>query len=158
MTPRACSPFAKAHPRAIFKPVQGGAHARRLTPEHLTRDRLDNLRIAPITLQEEVPGTNVRVFVAGRRMLACEIASDELDYRNDEAPRIVPHELPAGVQAVMQDHRRRARPRLDRYGFQAHARGPLRLSGSKPSPMFLGFEEQTGLPLTEALADLLSAP
>src|SRR5205085_2022607 len=81
--------FAARHPACIFKPVQGGAHARRLTPAHLTADNLRNLALAPVTLQEEVPGTNVRAFVAGERVLACEVRSDHLDYRDSADPAIV---------------------------------------------------------------------
>src|SRR4051812_38494724 len=55
--------FGRRPPRSIFKPVQGGAHARRLTPTHLDERSLANLANAPVTCQEEVLGTNARVFV-----------------------------------------------------------------------------------------------
>jgi len=48
--------FAAKHPRCIFKPVQGGAHTRVVTPQHLTDDNLCNLAFAPVTLQEEIAG------------------------------------------------------------------------------------------------------
>src|SRR5262249_30268247 len=35
--------FAASHSPCIFKPVQGGAHTRRLTPEHLSDENLANL-------------------------------------------------------------------------------------------------------------------
>src|SRR5262249_26211545 len=57
--PEAVRAFAAAHPRCIFKPVQGGAHTRRVTPAHLTDDNLKSLTYAPVTIQEEVPGSNV---------------------------------------------------------------------------------------------------
>src|SRR5262249_25681945 len=61
--PEAVRAFAARHPRCVFKPVQGGAHTRRLEPRHLTNEHLGYLAVAPVTVQEEVPGTDVRVFV-----------------------------------------------------------------------------------------------
>src|SRR5262249_20773736 len=90
--------FAAAHPRAIFKPVQGGAHTRRVTPAHLSDANLHNLRYAPVTLQEEVPGTNTRVFVAGSQVLACDVQSEAIDFRDTPASPIVPHQLPAEME------------------------------------------------------------
>ena len=147
--------FAQNHPRAIFKPVQGGAHARRLTPAHLDPVNLERLSIAPVTVQEEVPGTNVRVFVAGERVMACEIATRHLDYRDDDAPEIVPHPLPEAVRAACLD----AAAALDLVwtgiDFRLTPDRRYVFLEANPSPMFLGFEERTGLPLTESLAELL---
>ena len=147
--------FAKAHPQAIFKPVQGGAHARRLTRAHLEPANLDNLALAPVTVQEEVPGTNVRVFVAGEGVLACEIATEALDYREDPAVRIVPHPLPDR----MREASLAAAVALDLawtgIDFRLTPEGRYVFLEANPSPMFLGFEERTGLPLTDSLAALL---
>src|SRR5262245_47361773 len=96
--PEALRAFAAAHPRSIFKPVQGGAHTRPVTAGHLTDENLRNLAYAPVTLQEEVPGTNIRVFVAGQRLLACEVRVETLDFRDTSDPQILPHTLPAEVE------------------------------------------------------------
>ena len=147
--------FAERHPRAIFKPVQGGAHARALTSAHLRPENLKNLQIAPVTVQEEVPGTNIRAFVAGERVLACEIATDRLDYRDDENPRIVPHELPADIASqclAIADALDLVWTGID---FRLTPEGRYVFLEANPSPMFLGFEERAGLPLAESLAALL---
>jgi len=148
--------FAEANPRAIFKPVQGGAHATRLTAEHLAAENLTSLSIAPVTVQEEVPGTNIRVFVAGERVLACEIATEHLDYRDDEAPRIEVHALPPEAEKMCL----RIAQALDLVWTGIDLRltpdGRYVFLEANPSPMFLGFEAQTSLPLTESLAALLT--
>src|SRR5262245_43895507 len=54
--PEAVRAFVAAHPDCIFKPVQGGAQTRRVTPAHLTDQNLKNLAHVPVTIQEEVPG------------------------------------------------------------------------------------------------------
>jgi hypothetical protein len=147
--------FAAHHPRCIFKPVQGGAHTRPLTPTHLTDENLRNLALSPVTLQEEIPGTNIRVFCAGQRVLACEVRSEHLDFRESEDPAIVPHALPDPV----------ARQCLVAAGalgllwtgidLRLTPEGRYVFLEANPSPMFLGFESRSGLPLTDALTDLL---
>lgn len=153
--PQVVLDFVAANPRSIVKPVQGGDHAIPIAPEHLTPKRLETLRFAPITVQEQIDGTNIRAFVAGDRVLGCEIEARTLDYRDDEAARVVPHALP---EEIVQQSLEIARTldlvwtgidyRLDRDGRYVFLE-------ANPSPMFLGFEEQSGVPLTEALVALL---
>jgi hypothetical protein len=150
--------FAACHPRCIFKPVQGGAHTRRLTPDHLSDDNLKNLALAPVTIQEEIPGTNVRVFVAGDRVLACEVATAAVDFRDDPEPCIVPHALPAEVAEMCQRAARALDLLWTGIDLRRTPEGRYVFLEANPSPMFLGFEQRCGLPLLESLADLLLAP
>lgn len=147
--------FAAEHPRCIFKPVQGGAHARPLTPAHLDEENLRRLTYAPVTIQEEVPGTNVRVFVAGERVLACELATASLDYRDDPNPRVVAHPLPDDMAATCL----RIALTLDLLwtgiDLRLTPQGRYVFLEANPSPMFLGFEARCGLPLTDSLITLL---
>ncbi len=147
--------FVVQHPRSIFKPVQGGAHARPVTPDHLTDENLRNLAIAPVTIQEEVPGTNIRVFVAGRRILACEIMTDRLDYRDDLDAAIQPVELPPEVRSQCVEIAQRLTLRWTGIDFRRTPQGQYVFLEANPSPMFLGFEQRTGLPLTESLVAVL---
>jgi hypothetical protein len=153
--PAAVREFVRIHPRCIFKPVQGGAHARRLTAAHMSEQKLRNLAIAPVTVQEEVAGTNVRAFVAGRRVLGCELRTAALDYRDDPDPRILPHELPAAVEAACVRIAGALEMLWTGIDFRWTPEGRYVFLEANPSPMFLGFESRTGLPLTDSLADLL---
>lgn len=155
--PEAVRQFAARHPRAIFKPVQGGAHARRVVPRHLETKNLASLAVAPVTLQEEVPGENVRVFVAGDRVLACRILTGELDYRDDPEPRIEAIELPSQVAADCREIARLLDLLWTGIDFRRTPDGRYVFLEANPSPMFLGFEHHTGLPLTDSLAALLLA-
>ena len=148
--------FASQHPRAIFKPVQGGDQTRPLTRQHLAPENLDHLRFAPITLQEEVPGTNIRVFVAGNRVLACEVATEALDYRADFHARLTVHTLPSQVESLSIRIARELALLWTGIDYRLTPRGQYVFLEANPSPMFIGFEAQTGLPLTEALAGLLT--
>jgi hypothetical protein len=153
--PDAVRAFVAKHPKSIFKPVQGGAHTRRVTPDHVSDDNLGNLRHAPVTLQEEVPGTNIRVFVAGERVLACEVRTPAIDFRDDMGASLTPHELPAEMAEVSLRVARALDLVWTGIDFRLTPDGRYIFLEANPSPMFLGFEAHTGLPLTEALAALL---
>jgi hypothetical protein len=148
--------FALRYPQSIFKPVQGGAHTQRVTAEHLTEENLRNLAYAPVTLQEEVAGTNIRVFVAGERVLACEVRTEALDFRDDQDPQITPHDLPADVAAWCLKAARVLDLLWTGIDLRLTPDGRYVFLEANPSPMFLGFEARSGLPLTEALAALLT--
>jgi hypothetical protein len=154
--PQAAREFAAQHPRLIFKPVQGGAHAQRLTARHLTEKHLQNLAYAPVTLQEEVIGTSIRVFVVGEHMFACEFDTEALDYRDDPQAQVRSHQLPSEAADIC----RRAAAALELVwtgiDLQRRKSGEYVLLEANPSPMFLGFEDRTGFPLTACLVELLT--
>jgi hypothetical protein len=154
--PEAVRSFAARHPRCIFKPVQGGAHTLRLGPEHLTDENLRNLAFAPITLQEEVPGTNIRVFVAGERVLSCEVVTQSIDFRDDPDPRIIPHPLPDEVSGWCLKAARELRLLWTGIDLRRTDEGKYVFLEANPSPMFIGFETRSGLPLTDSLLALLA--
>jgi len=149
--------FAQQHPRAIVKPVQGGDQTQRLLPEHLTDVVLQNLRLSPITLQEEIPGTNIRVFIAGERVLACEVRTDELDYREDRHPQLIVHQLPDDIASQSLSIARELDLLWTGIDFRLTPTGEYVFLEANPSPMFLGFQSATGLPLLDSLVDLLVA-
>ena len=153
--PEAVRAFAAAHLRCIFKPVQGGAPTRRLEPCHLTDEHLKLLALAPVTIQEEVAGTDVRVFIAGQRVLACEIHTDHVDFRDDPEPRIRACALPADVAAWCLRAARALELLWTGIDVRRTPDGRHVFLEANPSPMFLGFEQRSGLPLTDALTALL---
>ena len=154
-SPEDLAGFVARHRDVIFKPVQGGAHTRRVTPAHLTPENLASLRIAPVTLQPMVPGTNVRVFVAGERVLACEIETERLDYRDDEAPSLRGHTLSLDMEEACVRIARTLDLLWTGIDFRLTPGGRYVFLEANPSPMFLGFERQAGLALTESLGNLL---
>src|SRR5262245_22392480 len=136
--------FAARHPQSIFKPVQGGAHTRRITPAHLSDDNLRNLEYAPVTLQEEVPGTNIRVFVAGAEVLGCEVRTDAIDFRDDLEAAIVPHALPDDVAEQCIRVARVLELVWTGIDLRRTPDGRYVFLEANPSPMFMGFEARSG--------------
>jgi hypothetical protein len=148
--------FARAHARSIFKPVQGGAHARDIGREELGPEALGRLRLAPVTIQEHVPGTNIRAFVIGDEVLACEIMTSAIDFRDDPYPEIVPHALPSTQAAQCIAIARALGLVWTGIDFRLTPGGTYVFLEANPSPMFLGFEQYAGLPITEKVVALLT--
>jgi len=147
--------FADSAGQCIFKPVQGGAHTRVLTPDHLSDENLGSLRHAPVTVQQYVEGTDIRVFVAGSKVMACRIETDALDFREDPNVRIDPHSLSRPVSDACRRIARSLHLVWTGIDLRLTEKGEYFFFEANPSPMFLGFESRCGLPLTEALVDLL---
>lgn len=147
--------FIDRHSHCIFKPVQGGAHTRRLGLQHLTDENLDNLRFGPVTLQEEIVGTDVRVFVAGERVAACEVRTEAVDFRDDPEPEIVAIDLPTDIAEQSVQIARTLHLLWTGIDYRRAEDGRYVFLEANPSPMFLGFEQRSGLPLTAMLIALL---
>lgn len=154
-TPLAVREFVSKHPDCIFKPVQGGAHTRVVTEDHLTDEALGRLAVAPVTIQQNISGFDIRVFVCGERVMACEIQTEKLDFRDDDDPTIVPVELPEGVASDCLAIARKLELLWTGIDLRRTDDGQYFYFEANPSPMFMGFEERCGLPLTKALGDLL---
>jgi glutathione synthase/RimK-type ligase-like ATP-grasp enzyme len=155
--PSALKEFAFREQDVIFKPIQGGTHTERLRRDRLTDANLIGLELAPVTFQEEIPGTDIRVFVAGDRCHALEVRTPELDFRDDPRPEIFPVELPPAVAEQSVTIARTLKLLWTGIDYRLTPDGEYVFLEANPSPMFMGFEKATGVPLTAALLDLLTA-
>ena len=82
--PDAVRAFQREVGDVIFKPLIGGALARRL--DAAAMEQLELIRNAPVTFQELVPGEDVRITLVGREAVsavAVDIPEGTLDYRSD---------------------------------------------------------------------------
>lgn len=148
--------FAKSHEKAIFKPVYGGAHTQTLAESLLEPKRLNlALSVAPVTLQEYIPGTNVRSYVIGDSVYAAEIRSHDLDFRTDIEAELIPVELPKQIQQQCKDIAKALYLEWTAIDWRRNPAGEYVFLEANPSPMFLHFERQTGFPITEKLVELL---
>jgi hypothetical protein len=148
--------FRERHGELIYKSVSGvRSIVARLTDERLTD--LDDIAWCPTQFQRYLPGRDVRVHVVGERTLACEILTTAVDYRYagaDQRPVIRACSLPPAV--------------ADRCVKLAQLLG-LELAGVdlresdgewfcfeiNPSPAFSYYEGKSGLPIADAVAELL---
>jgi hypothetical protein len=153
--PEAVRGFASAHGEVIYKSISGvRSIVSRLAASDL--DRLDDVAWCPTQFQALVPGTDVRVHVAGERVFASRIESSADDYRYGSM-QILPYELdsePAsrcvalaralGLELAGIDLRRSPDGRW--YCFEAN-----------PSPAFGCFGPEIEAAVADALAELLIA-
>lgn len=141
----------------IVKPINGGAHTRRLAEVLATTPSRDGVLAAPAIVQEELVPPEVRVFRVGGRYFAFDVASPDLDYRENQNVRLdyletVPQGLEAGLERL-----------CDVLGLDFAAAdfkscprtGDLIFLEVNTSPMFAAFDRAAGGRLTDAMASWL---
>lgn len=148
--------FACSYEKVIFKPVFGGAHTQFVTPVHLEPERLQiALRLAPATIQEYIPGTNIRSYVIGNAIYAAEIRSTALDFREDSDAQLLPITLSNSIQQQCLAIAKAFSLEWTAIDWRVTPDGDYVFLEANPSPMFLHFERQTGFPITQQLVKLL---
>ena len=150
--------FSRELDKAIFKPVQGGASTEFLAEELLAENRLRfALGYSPVTIQEYIEGTNVRTFVVGEHVFSAEINTDAVDFRTDSNCELVVTTLPKQICELSKEICKRFGMQWTAIDWRRNSRGEYYFLEANPSPMFYCFEQQTGLPITEELVNLLVA-
>ncbi|TVQ43351.1 MAG: hypothetical protein EA365_12720 [Gloeocapsa sp. DLM2.Bin57] len=154
--PQAVLEFAQRYPQVIFKPVYGGAHTGILSQDYLDTQRLNRvLKVSPITLQEYIPGTNIRSYVIGKSVYSAEIRSNSVDFRRDKQTQLLPVQLP---DSLINDCLK-ITPALwlewTAIDWRLTPDGEYVFLEANFSPMFLYFERQTNFPITKSLLQLL---
>jgi glutathione synthase/RimK-type ligase-like ATP-grasp enzyme len=148
--------FVQIYPKAIFKPVYGGAHTQLVTEEHLQPQRLNRvLKISPVTIQEYIPGTNIRSYVIGESIYSAEIRTHSLDFREDLKAELLPIELPVSVQQQCRAIAKALMLEWTAIDWRLNRQGEYVFLEANPSPMFIHFERQTNFPITQQLVHLL---
>ncbi len=148
--------FIQSQDKVIFKPVYGGAPTQFVTDSHLEPQRLNlALSISPVTVQEYIPGTNIRSYVIGGSVYAAEIRSQCLDFRQDSEAEIIPVELPESIQQQCIAVAKAFMLEWTAIDWRLRLCGEYVFLEANPSPMFLGFEQKTGFSITQQLVKLL---
>ncbi|MGK7898965.1 MAG: MvdC/MvdD family ATP grasp protein [Xenococcus sp. (in: cyanobacteria)] len=154
--PEQVTEFATCHEKVIFKPVYGGAYTHLLTESYLEPQRLQQvLSISPVTIQEYIPGTNIRSYVIADSIYSAEIRSDSCDFRDDTKAELIPLELPEHVKQQSLAITQALKLEWTAIDWRLTPTGEYTFLEANPSPMFLYFEKQTGFPITEKLVKLL---
>ncbi len=113
------------------------------------------LKIAPVTLQEYIPGTNIRSYAIAEAVYSAEIRSTALDFREDTEAELIPIQLPEAVQQQCVAITKTLKLEWTAIDWRLKPTGEYIFLEANPSPMFLYFEKQTGFPITEKLLSLL---
>ncbi|XOV80821.1 MAG: RimK family alpha-L-glutamate ligase [Aestuariibacter sp.] len=148
--------FSRQVPKAIFKPVQGGAHTEVLTEDLLQPERLSfALEFSPVTIQEYIEGTNIRTYVIGEQVYSAVIDSEKVDFRSDDEALLLAIATPEKIALMSRRICQQFGMQWTAIDWRRTAEGQYYFLEANPSPMFYFFELQTGYPITEKLVDLL---
>lgn len=150
--------FHRRHGTIIYKSVSGvRSIVSRLTSAQ--SEALVDVANCPTQFQQYIPGTDVRVHVAGSAVLATEIVSTADDYRY--ATRVnanvamaqveLPNEIAASCRCVV----RRLGLAVAGIDFRRSPEGKWYCLEVNPSPGFTYFEAATGQPIAAAVAQFL---
>jgi glutathione synthase/RimK-type ligase-like ATP-grasp enzyme len=148
--------FVQTYEKVIFKPVYGGAHTQFVNEAHLEAQRLNMaLSLSPVTIQEYIPGTNIRSYVIGESVYTAEIRSSSVDFREDLSAELIPIELPESVQKQCLEIAKAFMLEWTAIDWRVTPTGEYVFLEANPSPMFIHFERQTGFPITKELVRLM---
>ncbi|MCD7879737.1 MAG: ATP-grasp domain-containing protein [Candidatus Gastranaerophilales bacterium] len=154
-TPSKIKEFVEQKKQVIYK----SASAERSKVQKLKKDdmkKLDLLRYCPHLFQECIEGIDIRVHtLASGETFACEIQSQTSDYRYDKERNIKIIDIPDDIKKscvqmtldmglYLSGIDLRRTKNNDYYCFEVN-----------PSPAFTWYEIQTGLPITNAAADMM---
>ena len=154
--PQQVTEFCQNYEKVIFKPVYGGAHTQVVTKAHLEPQRLKmTLSLSPVTIQEYIPGTNIRSYVIADSVYSAEIRSPSVDFRQDLEAELIPIELPDSIQKQCLAIAKAFMLEWTAIDWRVKPTGEYIFLEANPSPMFIHFERQTGFPITEKLVKLL---
>lgn len=144
---------------AIYKPSMGGGPCCSVDAGALAR--LAEIATAPVTFQERVAGTPVRLIIAGDRVLAAvAIPTDAVDHRTsarfeageqEYRPYAASAELTARCCALL----RGCGLLVSAIDLVVRGDGQPVFLEANSSPTYLDIEVATGLPITEQVADFM---
>lgn len=157
--PAAARQFVEeCHGEVIYKSLSGvRSIVRRIGEEQLAR--LSLLRHGPVQFQALIAGDDVRVHTVGDQVFATRVRSDAVDYRyagqEGRPVEMTPAELPAAVTSACLRLARELDLALAGIDLKETAEGDYYCFEINPSPGFLYYEQGTGQPISQALANLL---
>lgn len=151
--------FHTRHRKVIFKSISGVRSIVRLLDEANLKN-LSRVSLLPTQFQAFVPGDNVRVHVVGRHCFAARIVSDAVDYRYathdgldvDMQTMTLPDDVASACVALAQA----LRLAFCGIDFKLTPDGSFVCFEVNTSPAYSYYEENTGLPISDALVRYLA--
>lgn len=120
-------------------------------------NRLDTLKNCPIQIQECVEGSDIRVHVVGDLTFSALIHSGQSDYRYDKQTEMDPYDLPPEIASMCVNLAYGLGLPLAGIDLRVTPDGRYHCFEVNPSPVFTYYEQRTGLPITDAVCNLLAS-
>ncbi len=159
--PRAARAFLRKHGCVVYKSLSGirSIVATLSADRPSDMSRLDAVRTGPVQLQRYVSGLDVRVHVVGEEWFACSARSEATDYRyaalTDHSVELAEYELPTGMGERLIALVHQLSLEVGGVDLRRRADGSWVCFEVNPSPGFPWYEDATGHPIAESIADLL---
>ncbi len=151
-SPKEVKAFKKKFGEIVYKPVAGGASCQLMAKEDFSPERMSELKNAPVLFQEYIDGDNIRAYVVGDKIVASVIIHTKaVDYRGAEE-RLEPIVLPRKIQKLCVKAKNLCGLHFSGIDLKRQKNGRYVFIECNPSPMFVGFENLTGLKVSEELA------
>jgi glutathione synthase/RimK-type ligase-like ATP-grasp enzyme len=149
--------------RVVFKAFLASIEAWRETRlvEAEDVERLEQVRYAPVIFQEYVEGVDLRITAVGDRLFPCEIDARNTSYPADMRmvvgeSVVQPAELPAGLHDTLMALQRRLGLYYGAIDMRRTPDGEYVFFEVNPAGQWLFVERLTGMPIGQAVADLLA--
>ncbi|MGW0874274.1 ATP-grasp ribosomal peptide maturase [Streptomyces sp. NPDC002740] len=161
--PEAARTFIERHGPVIYKPLHNPAyHVDDVSctveiAEAAARDIDDRVSGTAHLFQQRVPKTaDVRVTAIGPHIFSVRIDSDLLDWRTDYSHlTYTPVSAPAQIEIALHDYLNHFGLLFGAFDFALDAEGQWWFLECNPSGQWYWLQNETGLPMCAALADLL---
>lgn len=153
--------FLENHPDSVIKPALGGGYCQPIGPAQA--DKLEAIIRSPVILQQRAPGFDVRVTAVYGRVLcavAVDVGEDVLDYRQAAAyrageTRYTRVELAEEVEQICFRAMEVCGMGLAGIDLKIAQDGTAALLESNPRPGWLAFQQATGAPIADGIAEYL---
>ncbi len=151
--------FRAQHGRIIYKSIS----AVRSIVKELDNDSLadlDRIRALPTQFQAYVPGTDIRVHVAGSHIYPAEVCSEAIDYRYASQEgletKMAPVKLPDDIAQRCLNLSRELNLPLCGIDLRRTPDGEYYCFEVNPSPAYSYYQSQTDLPISEGIIHYLA--
>jgi glutathione synthase/RimK-type ligase-like ATP-grasp enzyme len=153
--------FVAQHGRVVYKSISGHRSIVSTIDASSLR-QLERIGHGPVQLQRWIEGLDVRVHVVGERLFATSVASSATDYRyasaEDGDVEMEPLDLPEQLGRLLVSVVAGMGLRVAGVDLRRTGDGEWQCFEVNPSPGFTYYEEHTGQPIAEAVAQLLISP
>jgi RimK-like ATP-grasp domain len=146
--------------KAFLATQEAWRETRLVEPSDL--EQLESVRYAPVIFQEYVDGVDLRVTVVGHKIFAAEIDARKTRYPVDMRmvvgdASVQPTKLPPKIHKLIMKLQRRLGLYYGAIDIRRTPDGEYFFLEVNPAGQWLFVEQRTGLPISQAVADLLGA-
>jgi len=157
--------FLKKHHQCIAKPVFAGGHTQLVSEEIRDLSSIQSWATQPFTLQDFIPGQNIRTYIVGQFLISGRIEevytngkpNKVSDYREADSVKLIPIQIPLEIQQLALRIMREFHMMYTAIDWRLTPTGEFVFLEANPAPLFVNAQTQLDVDLTRAIVDLMFA-